>query len=99
MHFMGYNQLMRELHKPLTKKELSKIHETLPERLDYLMRLHALTKKALAEILCCSESAISGYRTGRRTPDYLIICNLCTVLGVTPDYLLGFIDEICPTHN
>ena len=96
---MGYNQLMRELHKPLTKKELSKIHETLPERLDYLMRLHALTNKALAEILCCSESAISGYRTGRLTPDYLIICNLCTVLGVTPDYLLGFIDEICPTHN
>lgn len=96
---MGYNQLMRELHKPLTKKELLKIHETLPERLDYLMRLHALTNKALAEILCCSESAISGYRTGRRTPDYLIICNLCTVLGVTPDYLLGFTDKIGPTHN
>ena len=53
----------------------------------------------LSEIMCCAESTISGYRTGRRVPDIFVICHLSTIFGVTPNYFLGFTDEICPTHN
>ena len=64
-----------------------------------LMRLNNLTNIALSEIMCCAESTISGYRTGRRVPDIFVICHLSTIFGVTPNYFLGFTDEICPTHN
>ena len=73
----------------LLEKQLATISTTVPDRLDYLMKLNSLTNVALSEIMCCAESTISGYRTGRRVPD----------IGVTPNYFLGFTDEICPTHN
>ena len=45
----------------------------------YLMRLHNLTNIVLSEIMCCAESTISGYRTGRRVPDIFVICHLSTI--------------------
>ena len=96
---MCYNSLMNSINNFLLEKQLSTISTTVPDRLDYLMRLHNLTNIALSEIMCCAESTISGYRTGRRVPDIFVICHLSTIFGVTPNYFLGFTDEICPTHN
>ena len=90
---------MNSINNFLLEKQLSTISTTVPDRLDYLMRLHNLTNIALSEIMCCAESTISGYRTGRRVPDIFVICHLSTIFGVTPNYFLGFTDEICPTHN
>ena len=96
---MCYNLFMNKINVFLQEKHLSTISTTVPERLDYLMRLNNLTNIALSEIMCCAESTISGYRTGRRVPDIFVICHLSTIFGVTPNYFLGFTDEICPTHN
>ena len=96
---MCYNSFMSSINNFLLEKQLSTISTTVPDRLDYLMRLNNLTNIALSEIMCCAESTISGYRTGRRVPDIFVICHLSTIFGVTPNYFLGFTDEICPTHN
>ncbi len=89
---------MNKINVFLQEKQLSTISTTVPDRLDYLMRLHNLTNIALSEIMCCAESTISGYRTGRRVRHF---CHLPSKynFGVTPNYFLGFTDEICPTHN
>lgn len=99
LRLLCYNLFMNEINIFLQEKQLSTISTTVPDRLDYLMRLHSMTNIALSEIMCCAESTISGYRTGRRVPDIFVICNLSTIFGVTPNYFLGFTDEICPTHN
>lgn len=70
---------MNKINVFLQEKQLSTISTTVPDRLDYLMRLHNLTNIALSEIMCCAESTISGYRTGRRVPDIFVICHLSTI--------------------
>ena len=79
---------MNEINIFLQERQLSTISTTVPDRLDYLMRLHSLTNVALSEIMCCAESTISGYRTGRRVPDIFVICHLSTIFGVTPNIFL-----------
>ena len=64
---------MNKINVFLQEKQLSTISTTVPDRLDYLMRLNNLTNIALSEIMCCAESTISGYRTGRRVPDNYVI--------------------------
>ena len=78
---------MNKINVFLQEKQLSTISTTVPDRLDYLMRLNNLTNIALSEIMCCAESTISGYRTGRRVPDIFVICHLSTIFGVTPNFL------------
>lgn len=75
---------MNKINVFLQEKQLSTISTTVPDRLDYLMRLHNLTNIALSEIMCCAESTISGYRTGRRVPDIFVICHLSTILVSHP---------------
>ena len=99
LQLLCYNLFMSRTNNYLLEKQLSTISTTVPDRLDYLMKLNSLTNVALSEIMCCAESTISGYRTGRRVPDIFVICHLSTIFGVTPNYFLGFTDEICPTHN
>ena len=99
LRLLCYNLFMSKTNNFLLEKQLATISTTVPDRLDYLMKLNSLTNVALSEIMCCAESTISGYRTGRRVPDIFVICHLSTIFGVTPNYFLGFTDEICPTHN
>ena len=99
LQLLCYNLFMSRTNNFLLEKQLATISTTVPDRLDYLMKLNSLTNVALSEIMCCAESTISGYRTGRRVPDIFVICHLSTIFGVTPNYFLGFTDEICPTHN
>ena len=87
---------MNSINNFLLEKQLSTISTTVPDRLDYLMRLHNLTNIALSEIMCCAESTISGYRTGRRVPDIFVICHLSTIfldsqtkfVQLTTDYVI-----------
>ncbi|WP_455721740.1 helix-turn-helix domain-containing protein [Agathobacter sp.] len=62
------------------------------------MRLNNLTNKSLAELLCVGVSTISGYRTGYRLPDSMVLCHLCAIFGVSPDYMLGYSDSYDHNH-
>lgn len=59
------------------------------ERLDYVMSVRSISNNALAEMLFCSPSTISGYRTGRRSPNVSTQKEICRALNVSADYLLG----------
>lgn len=73
-------------------EEETKRKAILSERIDHLMRLNNLTNKALSELLCVGVSTVSGYRTGYRLPNSMVLCHLCSVFNVSPDYLLGYSD-------
>jgi Predicted transcriptional regulators len=48
-----------------------------------------LTQRELSEILNISNSSISAYETGKRTPDAETIISIAKFFDVTADYLLG----------
>lgn len=74
-------------------EEETKRKAILAERIDHLMRLNKLTNKALSELLCVGVSTVSGYRTAYRMPNPMVLCHLCSIFNVTPDYLLGYSDS------
>ena len=58
-------------------------------------RLHALrisrgwTQEELADQLRLTKSVISAYETSLRYPSYDILIRICSIFGVTSDYMLG----------
>ena len=84
---------MKNTKQDFTNEETRR-RAILSERIDHLMRLNNLTNKALAELLCTGTSTISGYRTGYRLPDSMVLCHLCAIFEVSPDYLLGYTNII-----
>lgn len=48
-----------------------------------------MTQQALADKLDISRAAIAAYESGNRSPDLYILWSLCSVLSVSPNYLLG----------
>lgn len=48
-----------------------------------------LTQKELASRLHVGQSACANWEKGIREPEITTICDLCGVLGVSADYLLG----------
>ncbi len=52
-----------------------------------------LTQKDLASRLHVGQSACANWEKGIREPDVNTICDICQVLGVTADYLLGLVTE------
>lgn len=58
-----------------------------------------LTMKELGAILGVSESTISLYETGKRQPDYDILCNIADYFDTSVDYLLGRTDDISGEKN
>jgi transcriptional regulator with XRE-family HTH domain len=61
----------------------------LSQRLQAARRRKQLTIRELAAILHRDHSTISGYETGRRSPDPQTLVSLCTALDVSADHLLG----------
>jgi transcriptional regulator with XRE-family HTH domain len=62
-------------------------------RLSEIMFRRDMTNKELARLMHVSESTISGYRTGRRSPSVNDLPVLAKLLGVSTDYLLGLTDK------
>ena len=65
---------------------------TFSERLAKLMALRCLTQKELAAKANITESAISYYVKGVRTPSGEILARMAESLSTTTDYLLGRTD-------
>ena len=59
------------------------------DRINDIMRKRNITQKQLAELANVTESAMSYYVNGTRTPRIQVLSRLAGVLGVTTDYLLG----------
>lgn len=59
------------------------------ERITDIMEQRHITQKELANMANVTESAMSYYVNGQRTPRIQVISRLAGVLGVTTDYLLG----------
>jgi transcriptional regulator with XRE-family HTH domain len=59
------------------------------ERLEKLLKETKISQKDLAQDIGVTESAISKYLSGDRTPNSDILLNLATALHTTSDYLLG----------
>jgi transcriptional regulator with XRE-family HTH domain len=59
------------------------------ERLREMRKLRGVTQKALATHLGISENAYQNYEYGKREPNYKTLAELCRVLEVSADYLIG----------
>lgn len=64
------------------------------DRLKVAMRLRKCSIEELAKICFLTPSAISGYRSGLRSPNLEILRILAKNLDVTSDFLIGLQEEI-----
>ena len=63
------------------------------ERMVALMNSQGLSQKELAAKIDVTESAMSYYVNGARTPRSDVLTRIAKELGTTTDYLLGTLDE------
>jgi transcriptional regulator with XRE-family HTH domain len=75
------------------KEEKKYNYKEFGTRLGEIMVRRDMTNKELARLMHVSESTISGYRTGRRSPSVNDLPVLAELLGVSADYLLGLTDK------
>lgn len=68
--------------------ELSKKAELSKKLVQARKRRH-MTQAQLAERLNIAKSTVSTYELGSASPSAEVLCNICTVLDVQADYLLG----------
>ena len=58
-------------------------------RIKHFRKLCNLSQKELADMLHVSQSSITQWENETRTPDIETIIQLCSILGVTSDMLIG----------
>lgn len=61
----------------------------LNERIRYLRTKNNMSSKELSKILNISESSVSLYESGKRTPSLSLIIKIADYFNVSTDYLLG----------
>ena len=66
---------------------------TFSDRLAAILRKKGMTQKQLAQITNITESAMSYYVKGARTPSGDILTKIAVALGTSTDYLLGITDD------
>lgn len=59
------------------------------DRLIHVMMIRGISCKELAERIYTAPSTVTGYRTGRRSPDVGELTIIAKELNVSLDYLLG----------
>ena len=69
------------------------------ERMSELMKSNGLSQKELAIKAGVTESAMSYYAKGERTPRSDVLTRIAKALGTTTDYLLGNTSEATPNSN
>lgn len=67
--------------------------KTLGERIKELSRQKGITQRQLAELIGCTEAAISHYIKGDRVPRANVLTKMATVLGTTSEYLMQGIPQ------
>ena len=65
-------------------------------RIRDLREKRRLNQEGLAQKLNVSQSTISAYETGERTPDLEILIKLAKFFGVSIDYLVGISESKLP---
>jgi len=63
--------------------------ETLGQKIKKLRKRNGLTQADLARELGVSGSAVGMYEQDRRTPDNETLLTICSIFGVSTDYMLG----------
>lgn len=71
----------------------------LNERIRQLRVKNKLTAKDLSRVFGISESSVSLYESGKRTPNIDLIIKLSNYFNVSTDYLLGITDIPIPYCN
>ena len=66
---------------------------TFSDRLAAILRKKGMTQKQLAQITNITESAMSYYVKGARTPSGDILTKIAVALDTSTDYLLGITDD------
>lgn len=69
-------------------------YETFGERLNYIMSIRNISNRTLARQLTVAVSTVSGYRTGRRSPNVDDLARIARILNVSSDYLIGLSDQM-----
>lgn len=66
--------------------------EAFPERLRELRSEAGLTQVQLSDRLALDRTTVSGYESGKSTPDVYILLQIADIFGVSVDFLLGLTD-------
>ncbi len=66
--------------------------EKFSARVKELRIEHAMRQQDLADKLGVSRATVTDWETGRHEPPFDTLVNLCKVLEVSADYLLGISD-------
>ena len=66
---------------------------TLSERMVSLVKMRGLSQKEVAQRAGVTESAVSYYMNGSRSPQSAILARIAAALNTTVDYLLGQTDN------
>lgn len=69
-------------------------YPTFADRLKLAMILRDYSIRKLGKCLYLSPTTVSGYLSGRRMPDCIILCKIAKELRVSTDFLLGIVDYI-----
>lgn len=62
---------------------------TLGEKINHAMRAKGMNQRQLAEKTYITQTTVSRYITGQRTPDANNLKDICLALDVSADWLLG----------
>ena len=84
---------MKENSTKKQKKKETYKYKDFGKRMGDTMRMKGITNRMLGNYICLSESAVSGSRTGRRSPSVTALAKISDYLQVSADYLLGNTDD------
>ena len=71
------------------RKWVSVMQQYISERICQLRKSKGLTQEKLGSMLGVTSQAVSKWEKGESFPDILILPDLCEILGITADALLG----------
>lgn len=68
--------------------------ELFGDKLKAIRKAKKMTQADFARELKVSSSVIAAYEQGKNFPSVSVLIEICKILGVSSDYLLGISDEI-----
>lgn len=68
--------------------------EYFGNKLKAVRKAKKMTQVEFAKSLGVSSSIIAAYEQGKNFPSVSVLIDICNILGVSSDYLLGLSDEI-----
>lgn len=68
--------------------------ELFGDKLKAVRKAKNMTQADFAKELKVSSSVIAAYEQGKNFPSVSVLIEICKILGVSSDYLLGISDEI-----